>query len=179
MGRCGRRRADKPLLSGRALTSTHPAAPVRVQLAGVTLTILRRPGPEDMRAIERWLEQEYVATGEGFWVNINVIRKAAHDREIMVARVGGLAVAFLVWGNAFPERGVIDILEVAPQFRERGIGRALYLNAEAMLRGRGVTAIRGKCSPASSEAFWRKLGFESDVERVNRDSLHPRMVKLL
>ncbi len=81
-------------------------------------------------------------------------------------KIGGKLVGYLIctmrWG------GVGHILSIAvdPQYRRRGIGRALILKALERLRGRGATAVRleARKSNTGARAFYASLGFREERE---------------
>lgn len=109
-----------------------------------------------------WLRREADELGEGFYCNRDVILRSHRERQVYCALEAGAVLGFVVH-NIMSVGAAIDILEVHPWQRGRGIGTALAINAVERLFEQQVPWIRVKCAPRSSEAFWRRLGFASEA----------------
>ncbi|MFH1157587.1 MAG: GNAT family N-acetyltransferase [Pseudomonadota bacterium] len=64
--------------------------------------------------------------------------------------------------------GYIDIIEVGPDFRRRGIAKELLNLAEKESKKQGLHQIRAWSSDDKKEALamWRKLGFQLDRQEI-------------
>ena len=84
-----------------------------------------------------------------------------------VARIGGRACGFLTVSDHNPYTSEIHIIGVHPDYHRRGIGRALLMQAETYLVGRGVEYLLvktlGPSHPdqyyAHTRAFYDAMGF--------------------
>lgn len=83
-------------------------------------------------------------------------------------RLAGLAVAFR--SPAEPERGVLQLIAVAPDIRRRGVGRALVADAERRLAAGGVAAVEVVVWPGNRAGirFLEALGYEPAPSAVER-----------
>ncbi len=85
--------------------------------------------------------------------------KMAH-REVLVARVGGRIVGYLsftyIWADAW-----IEYIRVLEEHRRQGVGRALLVQLEVMLRARGGKHLYSSSSADESppQAWHRRMGF--------------------
>lgn len=93
----------------------------------------------------------------------HLLAEAYGDGELYHAESRGEIVAL---GFVTPSGREIQLMEVAPASRGRGIGRAF---AEALMnecRLRGATTVRVQCAPRESAPFWRAMGFSETGESV-------------
>lgn len=81
----------------------------------------------------------------------------------LVAVIGGRLVATVMAGYE-GHRGWINYLAVAPEHRRRGIGRAIMLEVEQLLRQTACPKINLQVRSSNPEAveFYRRLGFAID-----------------
>lgn len=107
----------------------------------------------------------------------DIERKLAVDPELLlVGEVGGLLAASVMVGYE-GHRGWINYLAVAPEFRGRGYGRQLMLEAERLLRARGCPKInlQVRSSNLDIQKFYHELGYTQDQaismgKRLEEDS---------
>jgi GNAT superfamily N-acetyltransferase len=111
---------------------------------------IRAAVERDLGQIETWLRRELRA-GEGFYNNIGMIRAGV--------QMGTLLVAAGATGVAGFTLGLIDILEVRPGLRRRGVGRRLVEHCLNRARACGMFGLRIQCMPHSSVPFWKHMGF--------------------
>lgn len=107
-----------------------------------------------------WLQREQAECGEGLFCNKDIIVESHAAGELHCAISNGQVVGFVVH-TATDARASIDILEVHPRHRRRGIGTKLAVHAIKQLHASPAPFIQVQCSPRSSEPFWRLLGFSS------------------
>ncbi len=122
------------------------------------LTIVFEPAQNHLNEIEVWLKEEREKTNDGFYCNWKVIKQAFTKGQMYCAVVNKEALGFLVWWKSGSDGG-IDILEVHPKLRGKGVGRRLVEATLTKLGKEGVSAIYLECQPPTSEPFWRHLGF--------------------
>jgi len=104
-----------------------------------------------------------------------------HFRQTsFVAEDNGNRVGFLTGfiSQTFPEEAYIHFAGVHPEFRQRGVGRALYERLFSVVISLGCQLVRGVTSPVNrgSVAFHLRMGFmvqpaDASVEglRIARD----------
>jgi ribosomal protein S18 acetylase RimI-like enzyme len=91
---------------------------------------------------------------------------AAH---VLVAEVGGRVIGSII-GTFDGWRGNIYRLAVHPEFRRRGVARALVAEVETKLAGQGavrITALVEKEHPRAMN-FWEAVGYRVDERIVRR-----------
>lgn len=115
----------------------------------------------------RWLRREEAESGEGFFCNEEIIAASHASGDLHCGIANGQVVGFVVH-TATPARASIDILEVHPQHRRRGIGTQLAADTIKRLHASAAQFITVQCRPRSSEAFWRSLGFASSPSSPKR-----------
>lgn len=142
------------------------------------LTISFDPSSTHLSQIESWLRVERETTGEGFYVNWNIIARAFNDQRIYFLAVEGQAIAFLVWSR-WDDEAEFAILEVKPEFRRMGYGRILAEETMRRFADDGVSLVFIECMSLESEHFWRRLGFVDDPSPVRSPYSSPKLRKQL
>lgn len=133
---------------------------------------ISRPGMRRLEEITEWLREERQTCGEGFYCNITVISKGFHDKKAYCITWRNKAIGFLIY-SASGKKGRIEIAEVHPAFRGRGVGRSLIEGALTALAARGVLVLDLECQPVESERFWRLMGFSAMPDGVDENHYHP------
>jgi len=121
------------------------------------MTKIRKTTDPDLAKIMQWLKIENEDGGEGFYGNRNMICEGHDDGDLyaLIEEVTGEPVSFLLNGDVCPY-----IVEVRPDRRGRGYGRAM---AEFMIeywRQKDAPVIEIECAPHTSINFWKAMGFE-------------------
>lgn len=116
------------------------------------------PTQFDLEEIEKWLIAENKKFNEGFYCNWAIIEKAFKDTKLVTIDFKERPIGFLVWskGEIYVE---IDILEIRPEYRKKGIGEDFFDKISDYFKQKGFLAIKLFCSPIESEKFWQKMGF--------------------
>lgn len=117
-----------------------------------------------------FLSRESLQQGIHEWYTDDRIRRALSDPStlILVAEEDGRVVGFAhAWANFRQRAGNILRMYVHPQYRGRGIGRALYDESAATLAAEGIVRLQAETlaeNPLGNE-FYRSLGFVKTGER--------------
>ena len=127
------------------------------------------PTQFDLEKIEEWLIEEEREFNEGFYCNWNIIEKAFNKGELITLSLKEKPIGFLVWskGEIYAE---IDILEIKPDLRKRGIGEAFFEQISEYFKQKGFLVIKLFCSPRESEKFWKNMGFIKFPDREYSES---------
>jgi ribosomal protein S18 acetylase RimI-like enzyme len=98
----------------------------------------------------------------------DIQRKLGCQRQLFLVGVGDGQVVGTVMAGFDGHRGWVHLVAVAPACRQRGIGRAMMVEAEKGLRQIGCTKInlQVRASNQSVVAFYEKLGYAVE-ERVS------------
>jgi len=122
------------------------------------------PTQSDLKEIEKWLIEEDIASGKGFYCNWTIIEKAYRNKKFITLNHNNLPIGFLVWskGEIYSE---IDIMEIKPENRNNGIGEFFFKKIADFFKEKGFLVIKLFCSPIESEKFWKKMGFIKFPER--------------
>ncbi len=117
-----------------------------------------RPTKSGMKKIENWLLDENEKYDDGFYCNWNIIEKSYTENEVICLELNEKNIGFAVWsqGEIYTE---IDIFEIHPEYRRKGIGKIFFDKIEKSFKENGSLVIKLFCEPRESEKFWRKMGF--------------------
>jgi len=126
--------------------------------------------------IKKWLTEELNETGTGFLKHWNIIKKRFDSNELIVLTEDDFAIGFLVYSinEVIIE---IDIAELKPNCRNKGLGRKLIDDALSEFKNNGMMICELFCSPENSEPIWKSLGFENFPEFPHDNRI--RLFKLL
>ena len=131
--------------------------------------INKTPTQFDLNEIEKWLIEEDKTFDEGFYCNWSIIEKAFSKKEFVTLNFKDRPIGFLVWssGDIYAE---IDILEIKPEHRKRGVGKVFFEMISEYFKQKGFLVIKLFCSPRESEKFWKKMGFMKFPDRGYSES---------
>lgn len=135
------------------------------------------PTQREIFEIKQWLLEENKNTRKGFYCNWNTINQGFLEGRVATISLDAKNVGFVLWSE-WECTARIEIMEVHPQHRKKGIGKRLVTDLTAFLLQQGICVVDLQCNPASSEPIWRKLGFIDfpsteegidDEERLNKE----------
>jgi ribosomal protein S18 acetylase RimI-like enzyme len=134
-----------------------------VRQSDVAMGSIRDCRREDAEAVlQLWRQAEAVPTVTD---SVDALRGAIESgAQVLVAEVDGRLVGSII-GTFDGWRGNIYRLAVHPEFRRRGIARALVVEVEKRLSQRGakrVNALVSKDQPAATD-FWQAVGYDQDL----------------
>lgn len=120
-----------------------------------------RPSQSDIDELLRWLEAEYISTGEGHWSNRDLIQEAYVEQQLTVITHADAVVGFAAG------RFGLDLISVKSANQRRGIGRMLVEYLINRARDQDIPVLRVQCAPSSSLPFWERMGFELYGQATN------------
>lgn len=112
----------------------------------------------ELEEIENWLKAELLTSNNGFYHNWNLIKKAYSDNKIVILKNEINVIGFLIWCD-FNIYAEIDIFEIKPEFRQRGVGKYFFNEVSTFFKSHNFSAIKLFCEPEESEKFWIKMKF--------------------
>lgn len=115
--------------------------------------------PQYILIIKEWLIEEKKKFNSGFFCNWNFIEKCVNSNRALCLIENELPIGFVCWSCYGQKIIEIDILEIHPDFRKRGYGRAFVELIIDYFRDRMIMAIKLFCAPESSFYFWQNIGF--------------------
>lgn len=116
------------------------------------------PTRDHVLQIEKWLKEEEIETGDGFYCNWRIIKKSYNVNNLAILSFDNRAVGFIVF--SISELIVeINIAEVDPKYRKQGFGRVLVEQFLDKISAQGVMVSELYCAPLSSEPIWKRLKF--------------------
>lgn len=122
------------------------------------------PSDKQLAYVKQWLMEEYEKSQAGFYCNWSTIEKSYRNNEYTVFELEGESIGFVVWTNNgyYAE---IDIMEMHPAYRNRGLGKVFYERMEGYFRSENFIAIKLFCAPEESEPFWQRMDFVQFPDR--------------
>ena len=117
------------------------------------------PTKKQLIEIEGWLLRERSQTGEGFYCNRRIIKNSFSKNEMATISKTSKTVGFAIWNNIADFSVTIDIAEIKPRYRKKGLGEELISRLIDYLISLNIYVAYLECMPESSEFFWRHLGF--------------------
>lgn len=117
------------------------------------------PKNKHLAEIKRWLLLEEKKTGDGFFCNWDNIESSFDENKLLIVTQNEKTIGFANWHSSDDFLATIDVVEIHPDFRGKGICREFLSFMFSYFRERNVYVVDLQCAPASSESIWRKLGF--------------------
>lgn len=117
------------------------------------------PTKKQVGEIEKWLIAEQQKTGDGFYCNWSVIKSSFDKNELVTISSNDKTIGFATWRLTTNKTARIEVMEVRPTDRKKGIGKILVTQLLNFLRDKGVHVVDLQCSPNTSEPVWKRLGF--------------------
>lgn len=132
--------------------------------------------------LTEWLQAEWVSTehqgiARGFYCNLSIIQKAHAEGRLSCIVAAGECIAFVSYNNWSPVVR-LDIVEVHPKHRGKGVGRLLVEKFIEDRLSNGDVAAEVECVPWDSHYFWQKLGFLEIPEGVDTNHYFYERLKL-
>jgi predicted GNAT family acetyltransferase len=117
------------------------------------------PTQKQVGEIKKWLIEERQKTGDGFYCNWNIIKSSFDKNELATISLNNKTIGFATWRLTTDKTARIEITEVKPTYRTKGIGKKLTTHLLNLLKEKGVCVVDLQCSPRTSEPIWKRLGF--------------------
>ncbi len=118
------------------------------------------PSEEHLNNIKKWLIEEWNKTNSGFYCNWNIIKHGFARNNVIVITKNDFVIGFIVY-RAYDFQAIIDITEIKPTERKKGIARRLINDTLDYFKQKGLLVCHLHCSPENSESFWKRIGFEN------------------
>ncbi|WP_417786555.1 GNAT family N-acetyltransferase [Tenacibaculum sp.] len=118
------------------------------------------PTKKHLADIKNWLIEEWNRTNSGFYCNWNVIADEFSKNNLSIITDNDYAIGFAVY-RIYEFQAIIDITEVKPTERKKGIAKKLINETLEYFKQKGVLVCELFCSPENSEPFWKRIGFEN------------------
>lgn len=118
------------------------------------------PNQKHLTEIENWLMDEWNKTNSGFYYDWDSISTAFVENNLCVITENDYAIGFAVF-RIYELISVIDLTEVKPSERKKGVAKKLIDETLVYFKQKGVLVTELYYSPKNTESFWRKMGFEN------------------
>ncbi len=95
-------------------------------------------------------------------INEAIVKRKIEEREIIVAEVDGQLVGHLRLEYLWSQVPYIGLIRVLPEYRRKGIGKALLHFLEEFLRSKGHSVLfsSSQANEPEPQAWHRHVGFE-------------------
>lgn len=117
------------------------------------------PTDKQVGEIEKWLITERQKTEDSFYCNWNIIKSSFDKNELATISHNHKTIGFATWRLTTDKTARIEITEVKPTNRKKGICKELTTQLLNFLKDKGVCVVDLQCSPETSEPIWKRLGF--------------------
>ncbi len=89
------------------------------------------PTYKQVGEVEKWLITERQKTGDGFYCNWNIIKSSFENNELATISLNNKTIGFATWRLTSDKTARIEIAEVEPTNRNKGIGKILTTQLHA------------------------------------------------
>lgn len=113
---------------------------------------------KQLQEIQSWLIKANKKGQTNFLSNWHIIKKHIENKLAYIMLIGGKIAAYCIWQGQ-SKRIRIQILEVNPNLRGKGIGQAFVTILLEKFREIHLPVVDLECMPAESIDFWKKCGF--------------------
>ncbi|HBL77033.1 MAG: hypothetical protein A2W90_19320 [Bacteroidetes bacterium GWF2_42_66] len=135
----------------------------------MNLKVLSNPTLQHLEEIKKWLQKEDNSSNEGFFCQMDTIENSFRKNRLIVIAKDNVAIGFLTF--YYSDHIVnIEIAEVKPSERKRGIGKLLLQDSFGKFIKDGMLVAQLFCSPASSEKIWKRMGFNNFPDEIIKES---------
>ena len=135
----------------------------------MSIKVLPNPTSQHFEEIKKWLQQEDNLSNEGFFCQIDTIENSYRKNRLIVITQNNIAIGFLTY--YYSDHIVnIEIAEVKPDERKRGIGKQLLQQSFDWFINNGALVAQLFCAPASSEKIWKRIGFSNFPNEIIKES---------
>lgn len=124
------------------------------------------PSKKHLDNIEEWLIEEDNKSNEGFYHHWSMISNAFDEKRLIIITKNDYAIGFVIY-NIFDLTAKIDIAEIKPIERKKGIAKKLINGTLEYFKAKGILVTELFCSPENSEPFWKKVGFINFPKTIN------------
>lgn len=135
------------------------------------------PTEKHLSNIEDWLIEEWNNSKNGFYSNWTMITNAFADNRLSIISEKNFAIGFVVYriNNLI---ATIDIAEVKPSHRNKGIGEEMISKKLENFKSLGILVTQLFCSPEKSESFWKKANFYNfpKIRNLSKDWMYKSLV---
>ena len=126
----------------------------------IVLKLNFNPTEKHLADIKNWLIDEWNKSNSGFYCNWNIIEDEFAENNVSIITENDCAIGFAVY-RIYEFHAIIDITEIKPSERKKGIAKKLIDGTLEHFKLKGVLVCKLYCSPENSEPFWKRIGFEN------------------
>ncbi len=132
-----------------------------------------KPNPTrfDLRKIKEQLIQEHAPHKHSFYNNWNLVEDSLKNKNLLITLVNNEIAGFLSY-QELGEKISINIVEIFPSFRNKGLGRKFIHFALTLFKEKENKVCSIFCSPENSEGFWSKIGFQLFPTSLNSNRIN-------
>ncbi|MDD4227487.1 MAG: GNAT family N-acetyltransferase [Mariniphaga sp.] len=144
------------------------------------LKVLPNPTLQHFEEIKKWLQEEDYSSKEGFFCQIDTIENSYRKNRLIVITKDNAAIGFLTY-YYYDHIVNIEITEVKPNERKKGIGKQLLQQSFDWFIKNGALVAQLFCAPANSEKIWKRMGFNNFPDGIIKESriyLYQTLVKI-
>lgn len=134
---------------------------MKTQVQNITANyeVIFSPSDKQFGEIEKWLIDEEIKAGKGFYCNWKFIKSSFDNNELATISFNNTTIGFVTWRITTDKTARIEIAEIRPSHRKKGIGKKLIDHLIEFLKTKNIVVVDLQCAPADSEPIWKRLGF--------------------